>query len=773
MALPSLTDEQVRTWTRAQKDRWWLDTVYKGDSPQLTLRSAATGFFLGGILSATNLYVGAKTGWTLGVGLTSVILAFAMFRVMSRMGAKDMTLLENNAMQSVATAAGYMTGPLISGMAAFMWIEDRPLPWWQLMGFNVVLSVLGVLVAFPMKRRFINDEQQPFPEGRAAGVVMDTLYSSDPSVGMFKARVLAWAAGVAGVLKLFSSENTMKWLQEKVLGLKATFQLHEDLGEYYYRLVEKGWLPMPRLPGIADVRPLGLSPVLDLAMFGAGGLMGVRTALGLLVGMFLNFFVLVPWMVVRGEIKPSKVVNGVEIFSRTHVLNTWALWWGVALMVTASMVSLFSKPQVFTEAFKGLLKKKSDAASEEDVLGHIELPLWISWVFIPVVGAVSVWMGWAWFGVEPLMGASALVLILFLSLIAASSTALTSITPSGSLSKIPQFLYGALRPAHPATNLMTAVMAVEVSSNASNLLMDIKPGYMLGAKPRQQAVGHVVGIFAGALFSTPLFFILFMSGRKEGQSLQEAMTTGQFSFPSAMQWKGISDLIKNGFHSLPASAQWSMALAVLAALVLELGRTGILSGASIRKWARPLSALLLAGGVFGPWVDGAAARDLPGALQPEGWVCLAAVTGVLFGNATVQRVSAVLAAQFALVFAVRLGSGSVVAGPSHLAWGWVLALVASGFALWTTFLGDNADGRGWLSPLAVGLGVVIPADSTLAMAAGAFFFQWMHKRHADKPGTPGHTLWIETHEPICAGLIAGAALLGIVDVLVKVFLLDK
>jgi hypothetical protein len=177
--------------------------------------------------------------------------------------------------------------------------------------------------------------------------------------------------------------------------------------------------------------------------------------------MVLNFIILVPWMVVRGEITPSKVVNGVPVFGRTHVLNTWALWWGVALMVTASLVSLFSKPQVFTEAFKGLLKKKDpSAAPEQDVLSHIELPLWISWAFIPVVGAVAVWMGWHWFGVEPLMGASALVLILFLSLIAASSTALTSITPSGSLSKIPQFLYGALRPAHPATNLMTAIMAV-------------------------------------------------------------------------------------------------------------------------------------------------------------------------------------------------------------------------------------------------------------------------------------------------------------------------
>jgi hypothetical protein len=53
MALQQLTEEQIRTWSRAQKDRWWFDNVYRGDMPQLTLRSALTGFLLGGILGAT------------------------------------------------------------------------------------------------------------------------------------------------------------------------------------------------------------------------------------------------------------------------------------------------------------------------------------------------------------------------------------------------------------------------------------------------------------------------------------------------------------------------------------------------------------------------------------------------------------------------------------------------------------------------------------------------------------------------------------------------
>ena len=57
MSIKQLNEEQVRTWTLEQKDRWWLENVFRGDMPQLTLRSAVTGFLLGGVLSATALYI--------------------------------------------------------------------------------------------------------------------------------------------------------------------------------------------------------------------------------------------------------------------------------------------------------------------------------------------------------------------------------------------------------------------------------------------------------------------------------------------------------------------------------------------------------------------------------------------------------------------------------------------------------------------------------------------------------------------------------------------
>src|SRR2546423_6972971 len=130
MPLKQLTEEQIRTWTRAQKDDWWFKNVFRGDMPQLTIRSGITGFLLGGVLAATALYIAAKTGITIGVGLTSVILAFALYRIMHGAGmAEDFTILENNCTQSIATAAGYMVAPMISSLAAYMLVTGRIIPW--------------------------------------------------------------------------------------------------------------------------------------------------------------------------------------------------------------------------------------------------------------------------------------------------------------------------------------------------------------------------------------------------------------------------------------------------------------------------------------------------------------------------------------------------------------------------------------------------------------------------------------------------------------------
>ncbi|MBA3608215.1 MAG: OPT/YSL family transporter [Chthoniobacterales bacterium] len=661
MPLAHLTDEQTRTWTREEKDRWWFENVYRGDLPQLTFRSALTGFLLGGILAGTNLYVAGKTGVTLGVGLTSVILAFAMFRLLARIGlGKDFTILENNAMQSIATAAGYMTVPLTSSLAAYMMVTNVILPWWHIVLWMSVMSLVGVLMAFPLKRRFINEDQLPFPEGRACGVVLDALYHGAAGEGIFKAKLLGITAGLTAIYQFLVSDGLQRAVQfnllrlDRALGWKEPWHFHERIDDYYYMLVAKYHLLVPSILG-TDFRTLGLRVGLDAAMLGVGGLMGIRVATSVVLGTAVNFLILAPWMIARGDIAPRIGPTGATVaLSRVEIVNQWSLWWGVTMMVVGSLVALAGKPEIFTSVFKNLRGKKKERVAGVDVLRNIELPLWISYIGVPLFSFIGVWLTHLFFGVPVGLALLSLPLVFVLSIICVNSMALTSWTPTGSLSKITQFTIGAIDRTNPASNLITAGMTAEVASNAGNLLSDIKPGYMLGAKPRQQAIGHCIGILSGALAATPLFFLLFLPPGPDGSRTPATIVSEQFPMPAALQWKGVADLIARGLSSLPPSAVISMIAAAALAAFIEIATI-------VRRKPFPLSSV------------------------------------------------------------------------------------------------------------SIGLGVILPPDACFAMWAGALFFWWQGRRHP-VPGTKANRLWVEGTEPICAGLISGAALVGICNALANVLL---
>ncbi len=660
MALHQLSDEQISTWTRTEKDAWWLANIYRGDMAQLTLRATVTGFLLGGILSATALYIAGKTGITIGVGLTSVILAFAAFKLMHSAGiASDFTMLENNCTQSIATASGYMVSPIIASLSAYMLVTGIIIPWWQMMIWMAVGSILGVLIAFPLKRRFINEDQLPFPEGRACGVVLDSLYNGDADSGMFKARLLASTAMLTGLYQMIISDGWMKFIQFKILrldkwtGMQQAWHLHERLDTYYYTAAVKYELLIPKILG-TDFRALGLRFSLDAAMLGVGGLMGIRVASSIILGTVINFVWLAPWMIERGDIVERVSAAGKIIpISRVEIVNQWSLWWAVSMMVVGSLVSLAAKPEIFTGIFT-MFNKKTQAEKEAQLLGDIEVPLWISYVGVPIFSVLGAWTTHAFFGVPWLLSFISLPLILVLTVICVNSMALTSWTPTSTLAKITQFSMGTIDSTNPASNLIPAGLTAEVAANASTLLSDIKAGYMLGAKPRQQAIGHVVGILAGALSVVPLYYLLFLPPDADGIRSTATIVSDQFAMPSAMQWKGVADLISKGISSLPTTAIIAMAVAAVAALCIELAR------------------------IF-------------------------------------------------------------------------------------------TKGRFPLSSVSIGLGVVLPAESCLAMWLGALIFWWMGRRHQEE-GTKGHEFWVAGCEPICAGLISGAALVGIGNAIINVLM---
>lgn len=644
MALPQLTDEQIRTWSRSQKDQWWFKNVYRGDMAQLTLRSAFTGFLLGGILAATNLYIGGKTGITTGVGLTSVILAFALYRAFAKAGfAKDFTILENNCTQSIATAAGYMTSPLISALAAYMIVTGKIIPWWHMLAWMLVVAVLGVFLAFPMKRRFINEDQLPFPEGRAAGVVLDALYHGAAEQGLFKARLLGWTAALAAFINFIAGDGWMRLFQFSILrlnswlGMKEPWIWPERIDTYYYDFATKFHLWTPSILG-TDFRTLGLRLTLDLSMFGVGGLMGIRVATSCLLGAFINFAILAPIMIQHGDIVTRVTAAGKVIpISRAEIVNQWSLWWAVSMMVVGSLVSLLGKPEIFRGIFKR--KAKVVGTGEPDVLKNIELPLWMSAVAVPILTVLGAMVSHEFFGVPWFLAFISFPLIFVLTIICTNSMALTSWTPTGSLAKITQFTMAAFDRTNPASNLIPGGMTAEVSANAANLLSDIKPGYMLGAKPRQQAIGHVIGIFAGALAAVPLFYLLFLPPAADGTRSAATIVSDQFAMPAAVQWRGVAELIAHGLKSLPATAVAAMIVAAVCAAAIETAKI-------VTKGRFPLSAVSIGLGVvlppeyvFAMWIGAAIfwwqgrSHPTPGTKGHDFWVegCEPICAGLISG----------------------------------------------------------------------------------------------------------------------------------------------
>jgi len=633
MAIKSLNEQQIREWTLEQKDRWWFENVWRGDMPQLTVRSALTGMLLGGVLSLTNLYVGAKTGWTLGVGITSVILAFAMFKLLSSIGlGREFTLLENNCMQSIATAAGYMTSPMISSLAAYMLVTNQPLPMLTTMVWISSIAILGVLFAFPLKRRFINDEQHPFPEGRAAGVVMDALHSGDAAEGLLKAKILISTGAFSALVKIMSSHPIMEKIK---LGFLT---IPEYLDEWVYKI---GVL---KIGGI-DLRQLTVRLDSDIVMMAAGGLMGIRTGVSLIIGAVLNYCIIAPLMIHRGDIVGKALADGTVQYGFKSI-TMWALWGGVAMMTTASLFAFFAKPQIFLSAFKGLFKKSEQ---QNDVLKDIELPMSVFVVGIPVVGGIVVYLAHKFFGVSVILGIIALPLIFIFTLIAVNSTALTSITPIGAMGKLTQLFFGILAPGNITTNLATAGITAEVAGNAANLLMDIKPGYMLGGKPRQQAIGHVLGIIAGAVISVPVFYLVFLHKGPAN------LISEQYPMPAATIWKAVAEVLTQGISKLPVSAQWAVLIGGLLGIALE---------------------------------------------------------------------------------AVRV----------------------------------RTKGRFWLSGIGIGLATVIPFNTCLAMFLGSLFF-WLAQQKWENTKTWADRVLVQNMEPICAGIIAGGAIMGIAVIIIENFAL--
>ncbi len=540
--------------TAVDPEARWLAETYRPGPAQLTVRAVIAGMAIGGVMCISNLYVFFKTGWSMGVTITAAILAYSLFGALraARIVKQPLGLLENNALITVSSGAGYMTGG--GNMAAFgallMVTTVRPdiLP---MIAWFAVIAALGVFCAIPIKRQLINREGLVFPTGTATAETLRVLHGNEEEAdtrGLARPapKVVAEDAGASSGSK-----------QAAALGVAAGFAALLT----WFRDAKAVWMPF-NVPSTIPV-PLEiagrkaaewtLALKTEVVLVGAGALMSFRTAWSLLLGSLLTYGVLAPQIFADGRIA--------EVSYKAIV--QWTVWPGAALLVASGLTSFALDWRSVARSFSGLARIfRRQKTVSADPMDAIECPGWWFPAGFIVLGPVVVVLMAVLFQIPLWAGCIAVPLAIVMGFVAARVTGDTDVTPTKALGPVTQLIYGVITPGNLSGNIMSANVTGGIGLHSADLLTTLKTGWLLGANPRAQFFAQLFGVVVGAALIVPAFDLLIPDVSVLGQE--------EWPAPSCLVWAGVSKAFADGIGSLEPLARQGILIGAVLGVALAL-----------------------------------------------------------------------------------------------------------------------------------------------------------------------------------------------------------
>jgi putative OPT family oligopeptide transporter len=553
-----------------EKDRHWYTTAYQGDRVrQLTLRAVLTGSVIGALMSVGNLYTVLKVGLSFGVAITSCVLSYLAWNLLRGLSAgrfTQMSILENNCMQSTASAAGFATVSALPVTFAALMILDpahRHQPWWVITSFTFTTSAIGVFLAIPLKRHLINEVQLPFPSATAAAVTLRSLYGQGREA-MRKAYALlaGMAVGFAsGVLS--TAEDQFAALGRFFLWMR-TYLVDVHLPG---QLPASGFVLMGGKPMVG----FGFEP--GLLTIGLGMIIGLRVSLSMLAAACALYFFVAPWLHgidaahagVAGYVASIPTVGGGTLY---HPLR-WSLWGGTSLLVFGSVTALALNWRTVGRAFAVLRRARAQRTLDdlERAMQSIEVPgSWMVAGMVPLTIAMVAILVIA-FGVAWWAGLISVAMCFILALVASRAGGETDISPMGAMGKLMQLLFAVIAPPGAVgaqmsvtQNVMSAGAGVNGAGAASELLADLKTGYLLGANPRRQFLAQFAGIVVATLVCIPAWYLL----------VPDFAALDKYPAPAAQIWVAVARALTGGLKSLPPSVLYAVLIGAGLGVTLAL-----------------------------------------------------------------------------------------------------------------------------------------------------------------------------------------------------------
>ena len=535
---------------------------------EFTLRGVLLGALITLAFTAANVYLGLKVGLTFASAIPAAVISMALLYRF-----KDSNILENNLVQTQASAAGTLSSVIFVLPGLLMLGLWTGFPFWQTALICAAGGTLGVLYTVPLRRvMVVQSPHLPYPEGVAAAQVLRVgdaqRHQAEGAPRSSGLRELGWGTGLAALFGLFSSGF-------RVLGDAINV-----------------WLPAG---SVAFRFAAGFSP----ALLAAGYLMGAAAGAAVLLGLVLCWGIVVPWLTAQTVPEAGQAVSVLA----TQLWGSKARFLGAGVIGISALwtVGTLAKPIVQAIRNQPARREAADAASAET---DRDMPR--SWMLLIGLAALGVLFGVVDYFIAQHMpqlsalarhGLSALCVVfagVFGFLVAAACGYMaglvgSSASPISGIGIIATILMGlsllalhALVPMYAASVagplgvalvlfMVSSVLAMAAISNDN--LQDLKTGYLVGATPWRQQLVLIIGVLVGAMVIPPVLELLYNAYGFAGAMPREGMDPAQaLAAPQAT----LMTQIANGIFS--GGLDWTML-----GLGTAVGVVVILADVSLRK----------------------------------------------------------------------------------------------------------------------------------------------------------------------------------------------
>jgi putative OPT family oligopeptide transporter len=478
---------------------------------ELTALPLVVGTLLGIVFGASSLYLVLKVGLTVSASIPVAVISLTLFRLLSKIGLRDATILENNVVQTAGSAGESIAFGLGVTMPAIL-ILGFDLEITRVMLVAVLGGLLGILMMIPLRRALIVQQHGylKYPEGTACAEVL--------KAGVDAESRAAHGGATAVDEKADDAAQT---------GGKTIFAGF-GLGFAYYLVQQifKTWKEYPTKEFGPPFRAGSVSLENNPALLGVGYIIGYRVSGIMVAGGVLSYLVLIPMIKFFGSAlaaplapETSKLIAEMSV---SQIQKAYVLYIGAGAVAAGGIISLIRSAPVIWSGLKGGLAdlRGSQSASESDV-PRTDRDLSMKYVVIGIAALVFViWLAPAL--KMNLVGAILIVALGFLFVtvssrltgeIGSSSNPISGMTVATLLLTCLVFLLIGWTARDPffVTALSVGGIVCIAASNGGTTSQDLKTGFLVGATPKMQQIAILCGALASALVLGPILMQLNQS----------------------------------------------------------------------------------------------------------------------------------------------------------------------------------------------------------------------------------------------------------------------